>query len=274
MKRFLVAALMFVAASVTAYGQCSDADRKKLEEFDRTWGDAARRGDRAVLATMYADEFMNVSLLGTQTKAQVIDNQVKQAEEDRANTQNAAKVGHDNYVITCPGNTATITHRNIITTMHDGKERTQYSRSIHFLEKRGGKWLAVSSTGHGLTDANVLTYTEQEWNDADIKRDVAWFERNYADDFTGISGRTGTIRNKMEDIQDMKTSKSTTESAVLSDLNVRVEGNSAVVTGINKVKGNDDKGVAFDRSYSFTDTFIKRDGRWLVWSTQGTEIKK
>ena len=53
----------------------------------------------------------------------------------------------------------------------------------------------------------------------------------------------------------------------------RVDGNAAVVTGINHVRGKDDKGVAFDRRTRFTDTFIKRDGRWLVWATQGTLIQ-
>jgi hypothetical protein len=32
------------------------------------------------------------------------------------------------------------------------------------------------------------------------------------------------------------------------------------------------KGAAFDRKVRFTDTFVKRDGRWLVWATQGTAI--
>ena len=40
----------------------------------------------------------------------------------------------------------------------------------------------------------------------------------------------------------------------LSDLNVRVEANVAIVTGINRVKGRDAKGQAFDRKTSFTVT--------------------
>jgi len=58
----------------------------------------------------------------------------------------------------------------------------------------------------------------------------------------------------------------------LSDMNARVEGNTAVVTGINHVKGRDDKGVAFDRRVRFTDVFLKKDGRWQVIATQGTLI--
>jgi ketosteroid isomerase-like protein len=274
MKQFIIAALLSLVTSIGIYAQCSDADRKKLEEFDKAWGDAAVRGDRAALANIYADDFVNVSATGTQTKAQVIDAQVKQAEADRANPQSAVKVGHDHYVITCTPLTATITHRNVITSTKDGKQITEYSRSIHYLEKRGGHWQAVSSTGHGLTDAGVLTYMEQEWNDADIKHDAAWFEYNYAEDLTDISSRTGAISTKSEDIQDLKAPKAVMEWAELSGIHVRVEGNAGVVTGINHVKGHDDKGTAFDRTVSFTDTFVKRDGRWQVWATQGTEVKK
>ena len=53
-----------------------------------------------------------------------------------------------------------------------------------------------------------------------------------------------------------------------------MEGSAGVVTGVNHVKGRNDKGVTFDRWVSFTDTFVKREGRWLVWATQGTEVKK
>ena len=70
----------------------------------------------------------------------------------------------------------------------------------------------------------------------------------------------------------MKTSKAVLDSLELSDLDARVEGNVAIITGINHVRGKDDKGAAFDRRTRFTDTFIKRDGRWLVWATQGTLI--
>ena len=70
----------------------------------------------------------------------------------------------------------------------------------------------------------------------------------------------------------MKTDKSVSDSLELSELTVRIEGNTGVVTGINHVKGKDEKGVAFDRQARFTDVFIKRDGRWRVLATQGTTI--
>jgi ketosteroid isomerase-like protein len=274
MKHILVVACLFLAASLQAYGQCSEADRKNLEAFDRAWGDAAQRGDRAYLETAYADDFVSITPAGTQTKAQVIENQIKQAEKARAGLQPQPKLTHDYYVITCNSKTATITHRNMATTMAGGKEQIAYSRSVHFLENRGGRWQAVSSTAYPLDDAAILMYMEQEWNDADMKHNAAWFERNYADDYSSVGSRTGALTNKAEDIQDVKTTKAITELAELSELDARVEGKAAVVTGVNHVKGKDEKGNPFDRRIRFTDTYVKRDGRWLVWATQGTQIQK
>jgi ketosteroid isomerase-like protein len=68
------------------------------------------------------------------------------------------------------------------------------------------------------------------------------------------------------------TDKTDFQSLQLSDLNIRVEGNNAIVTGINHETGRDAQGKAFDRRVRFTDTYIKRDGRWQVWATQGTTI--
>ncbi len=39
----------------------------------------------------------------------------------------------------------------------------------------------------------------------------------------------------------------------------RYDGNTAIVTGVNHVKGRDDKNQPFDLRVRFT---IKRDGRW------------
>ena len=273
MKYIIIIAIAFFISSASGFGQCTDADKKKLEEFDKAWGEAAQRGDRAFLENALADDCSNITPTGVITKTQIIDNQVKQAEANRTNP-NAPKTVSDHYVISCSGNSATITHRNVMTTMNEGKSTTQYSRSIHFLEKRNGKWLVVSNVNHMLDDAAMLRYLEAEWNDADMSHDLAWFENNYASDYSSVSSHNGALSNKKEDIEDSKTSKTKTESLDLSELNVRVEGDAAVVTGVNHVKGRDEKNTAFDSNIRFTDTFIKRNGRWLAWATQGTEIKK
>ena len=271
MKTIFAAAAIVVAASSEAYGQCPDADKTRLEQFDRAWGDAGDRGDRAHLQGVFADDFAGLSPAGLTGKTAAIDVAVRDAERTRASGHPAPKVIHDYYQIGCTPNTATITHRNVVTESIDGKERTAYTRSVHMLEKRSDGWKVVSNAGHPLTDGAILLYMEREWNDADLKRDFAWHARSYADDFSGVSSRTGMLSTKAEDIASSK--QGTLASAELSDLDVRVEGSNAVVTGVNHVTGKDDKGAQFDRKVRFTDTFVKRDGRWMVWASQGTDIK-
>jgi ketosteroid isomerase-like protein len=105
-----------------------------------------------------------------------------------------------------------------------------------------------------------------------VKRDFAWFERNYAADASEIDGKAGAINDKTKAIAMMKADKSGFESAELSEMDIRIEGGTAVITGINRVKGRDEKTQSFDIRVRFTDTFVKRDGRWHIWTTQVTRI--
>jgi len=271
--RPILAAVSILFAAAPAFAQCSDADKKALEAFDRSWGEATTRGDRAVLQGIMADDYQGLGPAATQTKAAAVDAAVRAAERNRANPAEAPRNIYDSYSVTCSPNAATITHRNISTVRVDGKDQTFHSRSVHVLEKRGGRWLVVANAGHALDDQGVLAYMERDWNDASIKRDVSWFERNYASDVTEISSRTGGLANKAQAIAEARTDKSVLQSLDLSDLNVRVDGNTAVVTGINHVRGRDAESKPIDQRVRFTDVFIKRDGRWQVWATQGTVIK-
>lgn len=267
---FLILALTFTFSGY-AFGECSQADKKALEAFDHAWSVAGDNGDRTALMNIVADEYTGIPAMVNKT--QYIEGAMRAFEQNKANPQNRDRVSSDNYMISCTPTTATITHRNVITTKNGaGKEETFYTRSVHFLEKRGGKWQAVSSANHGLDDYGVLMYMEHDWSNADVKRDASWFERNLAADYSGISSRTAKLSSKAEEIAGFKNDKSVYESAQPTDMNIRIEGNAAYVTGIYLLKGRDEKGQPFNRRIRYTDVYIKRDGRWQVWTSQGTEI--
>ncbi len=272
MRNIFVLFVLTFACAGYAFGQCSESDKKSLEAFDRAWGEAGVKGDRNALMTIYADDYTGLPEM--QNKMQTIELTMADFERAKANPNMADKVTHDNYMITCTPNTATVTHRNIVTTKNGagGKEETFWTRSVHFLEKRGGKWQVVGNAGNGLDESAMLGYMERDWNTADVNRDLSWFEQNFAADYSGISSRTAKIQTKAEELAGFKDDKNRTESAELSEMNIRIDGNTAIVTGVNHVKGRDEKNQPFDRRVRFTDTFIKRDGRWLVWATQGTRI--
>lgn len=272
MRSLFVALLAITSASAPAAAQCSDAEKTALQTLDRTWGEATTRGDRAFMQSTLADDYHATNLIASVGKTQTIDDAVRAAELARGNPQPAPRVSGDHFVITCTPNTAVVTHRNVIVATVNGKEQTTYSRSVHVLEKRAGRWQAVGNTGHALNDAAHLIYMESDWNNAMMKRDAAWFERHYADDMTEVSVGNGALLRKADAIKSLKDNKSVFDSLDLSEVNVRMDGNTAVVTGVNRIRGRDDKGKPMDMRFRFTDTFVKRDGRWLVWATQATPI--
>ena len=131
----------------------------------------------------------------------------------------------------------------------------------------------MSDAGGPLTDAGQLLYMEMEWSDADKRGDVAWFERNLAQDYYGVSSLTGKLNTKADEIAEIRNRKEVIDSAVSSDMDVRAEGNTALVTGVYRLTGRDEKGQPMDRRIRYTDAYVKRDGRWLVIASQGTLIK-
>lgn len=272
MRKILGLMVLIGVAIATAAAQCSEADKKALEAFDGAWSKAGQGGDRAALMNILADDY--VAFPGRQGKASAIEATMRTFETNKTNPAGADKVGYDHYIISCTPMTATITHRNTISTLDGvgGKPETFYTRSVHFLEKRGGRWQVVSNAGNDLDDYGVLWYLEQDWNNAVWKKDKGWFDRNYAPDFTSISSTTAKVMNKAEDIADTINDKSTMEMVETTGMNIRIDGNYAIITGTFRMKGKDDKGSAFDRKIRYTDTWIKRDGRWLAWSSQGTII--
>lgn len=264
-----VLAMTFAAASVSA--DCPPAEQAALVKFDHDWGDAAMAGDAAKLGAMLADDFRDLSPDGGDGKAANIAANVKNAAAPQA--ADAPKAVSDNYIIQCSASSATITHRSVFPYKDDvGKPQSWYRRSVHTLEKRNGQWVVVATMAAPMHDSDVLRYLERDWAAADVAKDASWIENNYADDFVGVSARSGKFSSKAEDLADVKTNKATTLAASVSDLAVRKEGDVAVVTGEYHANGKDEKGVDFTRHLAFTDVWKKKDGRWLVWTSQGTLI--
>ena len=269
----IIGLLLLIAVSIsTAAAQCSEADKKSLESFDAAWSKAGLAGDRAALTNILADDY--VAFPGRQGKSSTIDNTMRTFETNKANPAGADKVTYDHYSISCTPVTATITHRNTVSTLDGtgGKPETFFTRSVHFLEKRGGRWQVVSNAGNDLDDYATLWYLEQDWNNAIWKRDKAWFETNFAPDFTSVSSTTAKVMSRAEDIAETINDKSTMEMVETTGMNIRIDRNFAIITGTFRVKGKDEKGAAFDRKTRYTDTWIRRDGKWYAWSSQGTNI--
>jgi ketosteroid isomerase-like protein len=60
---------------------------------------------------------------------------------------------------------------------------------------------------------------------------------------------------------------------VPDDINVRVYGDTAIVTGRSTAKGKDQYGT-MDEQRRWTRVLVRRDGRWQFVHFQGTPITK
>lgn len=130
----------------------------------------------------------------------------------------------------------------------------------------------VTKNPQESADEKLLLQMERDWNQALQVRDVKWFEENLAGDMTDIVSSNGALYTKEQNIEALKTDKTTYISLELSGLNVRVEGSAGIVTGINVIKARDANGKPAEMKFAFTDVYIKREGRWQVWASQHTRI--
>lgn len=116
----------------------------------------------------------------------------------------------------------------------------------------------------------ALMQIEREWSEAVVKRDVAILERLYADEYT-FTDHDGRVLNRAQDIAEIKSGDVKLESIVPDEMKVHVYGDAAVVTGRSTIKGQL-KAKDISGQYRWTDTFVRRNGRWQCVATQSTRI--
>jgi ketosteroid isomerase-like protein len=112
---------------------------------------------------------------------------------------------------------------------------------------------------------------ERQRNDAIIRGDAAALDRMTADDYTFITLR-GELRTKSEIVKGFKSGSFHYDSRKISDLNVRVYDNAAIVTGRSIQHGKED-GKDYSGDYRFTRVYINHAGRWETVALQTTLVQ-
>ena len=113
---------------------------------------------------------------------------------------------------------------------------------------------------HDLKQQSVLVDVEQAWIDTYKTHNLKVIQDLAADDFV-FTDEQGSYMNKQSYIKSLDDVK--VDGYTLTDLQAFIYGSTGVVTGIwtgkYTVSGKDASG-----SSRFTDTFVKRDGRWYI----------
>ncbi len=133
--------------------------------------------------------------------------------------------------------------------------------------------LAVAALVGLAWAANVeeeLKKLETDRAAAAVKGDVATLEKQTSDDYTFIN-LYGQMSDKSQMVDNFRTGRTKLTSNELSDMKVRVYGNTAVITGkadvAGTIAGKDTKGQIM-----FTRVYVKKGGSWQSVAFQQTLV--
>jgi hypothetical protein len=129
----------------------------------------------------------------------------------------------------------------------------------------------ILMSGQGVSIEQKLMQMERDWGKAQIKKDYAAVEKMLAADWQGID-YDGQIVDKATYMAHMRSERSTLQSEDISQMKVRVFGNTAVVTGKDTEKSTD-RGKNSSGTYVWTDVFVLRHGQWQVVASQSTKAQ-
>ena len=110
-------------------------------------------------------------------------------------------------------------------------------------------------------DETLLTALQQELARAWVSGDRATIERTIAPDWR-VTGPDGRVTDRARLLAEVfETRRHRIRRVEIDAVNARVFGDAAVVTGRTHGVGEFD-GSPYDVTVRFTDTFVRRDGRW------------
>ena len=100
--------------------------------------------------------------------------------------------------------------------------------------------------------------------------DVAYLQSFLAADFT-LTDSSGDVTTRAQNLDEVRRREPRYEVFRNHDMKVRLYGETALVNGITTVKGVA-QGETFAADFQFTDTLIRRDGRWLMVASHATRL--
>jgi len=109
---------------------------------------------------------------------------------------------------------------------------------------------------------------ERQSREASIHRDADFSQRTLAEDYVAISP-LGTVTTKQDTLSARKNGQLRYDTIDVSDMVVRVYGDTAVVTARADVKGHQ-LGEDFSGPYRYTRVWVRRTGHWQAVSYQAT----
>lgn len=109
---------------------------------------------------------------------------------------------------------------------------------------------------------------ERQAKEASLRRDAEFPQRTLADDYVAITP-LGQVTTKREAVSARKSGQLRYDTIDVSDMVVRLYGDTAIVTARADVKGHQ-LGEDFSGPYRYTRVWVRRAGHWQAVSYQAT----
>jgi ketosteroid isomerase-like protein len=109
---------------------------------------------------------------------------------------------------------------------------------------------------------------ERQAKEASLHRDPEFPQRTLAEDYVAITP-LGQVTTKQDTVSARKSGQLRYETINVSDMVVRIYGDTAVVTARADVKGHQ-LGEDFSGPYRYTRVWVRRTGHWQAVSYQAT----
>jgi ketosteroid isomerase-like protein len=109
---------------------------------------------------------------------------------------------------------------------------------------------------------------ERQAKEASLRRDADFVQRTLAEDYVAITP-LGQVTTKQDTLSARKSGQLRYQAIDVSDMVIRVYGETAVVTARADVKGHQ-LGEDFSGPYRYTRVWVRHNGRWQTVSYQAT----
>ncbi len=119
-------------------------------------------------------------------------------------------------------------------------------------------------------DVAELTRISDAWDKAIVRKDEAAVAANMAEDFRQIDGY-GNLETRKSFVAGIVDSKLTIDPYTVEDFEVRLYGDTALLSGRTHMTGKYD-GKPFESNYRYIDIYVRRNGAWKIVSVQITKI--
>ena len=124
-----------------------------------------------------------------------------------------------------------------------------------------------ADTGDQETIREIIEM-ERLAREASLRRDADFSQRTLADDYVAITP-LGTVTTKQDTVSARKSRQLRYDTIDVTDMVIRVYGDTAVVTARADVKGHQ-LGEDFSGPYRYTRVWVRKTGHWQAVSYQAT----